>query len=165
MVYRTLERGNEKTYVDAMPASSGYFLPEYSPMMFYTPTEHEAITDIKYSRVQVDYEPGFNEFAAALRGEIPKMYHGQFSYNDESQLIMIPEPEITLMKVKSTQTPEHIREELLEAHKKAITQGKKENMALLVNELRELDIEQEETLILRRRLRIKARKHNQIILK
>ncbi|MBI4440138.1 hypothetical protein HY638_04160 [Candidatus Woesearchaeota archaeon] len=48
-------------------------LPRYTAM-FYFPSHHESVTEVRYGRVNADYDEGFSAFMDALRGPPLEVY-------------------------------------------------------------------------------------------
>lgn len=165
MGYQKRDISQEKSYLDSSSASFGYFLPEYRPMMFYSPTEHETLAGIKYGQIRVDYDQGFSEFASSLRGELPARYFGIVSDDNEARFAppmpeQLTEPELILKSMRS-KASEEIRNELIEAHMQALNKGKDVKSALEnIKSVRitDLYLEHDETIVIKRRTKIKARK-------
>ena len=157
MGYQKRDISQEKAYVDKMPTSCGYCLADYRPMMFYSPTEHETLAGIKYGQITVDYDLRFNEFAASLRGEMPKTYFGLIAEDNEARFAPpISEEEYiaeaALQKMRSTKASEEIRNELIEAQRIALQRGDVKRIRIT-----EIEAEREETIVFKRKTKIKTR--------
>lgn len=95
MAYLKKDPLAQRSYQDSSSFSMGYFAAEYRHSMFYSLSEAELFSSIKYGQIRVDYDDGFSRFAASLRGEfeipythfitVPEHFHEVTSLSSESE--------------------------------------------------------------------------------
>lgn len=115
-------------------------LPRYAHG-FYSPTQHEAMSEIKYSRTEIGYDKSLREIKRAIDGIPLEAYVPQSSHGDDSGSA-IPKTGEAIEPIVIKNPNKRIVEEIIKAQKEVA------GRELL---LREIEIE--EIIIMRRRMR------------
>ncbi len=117
-------------------------IPKYAHG-FYSPTEHEAVSDLKYSRTEIGYDAGLREIKRAMEGAPMEAYVPRPSFAEDSGSA-IPKTGEVLEPIVIKKPDKRIVEEIIRAQREVA------GREIILQEM-----EIEEIIIKRRRIRKK----------